>query len=105
MCGLIGIGCFPGFLNSSAFTAASMSMRKYNLFDSVGNEGRSSEGSCCGEGAKDFRHDEAGVSIGRIPESVFVSARASVTAGLGKDVEAVNHYGLERQERLRRMTL
>ena len=33
-----------------------------------------------------------GASTGRIPENVFVNARASVTAGLAKDVEAVNQY-------------
>ncbi len=31
-----------------------------------------------------------GTSIGAIPEKLFVSARAIVTAGLAKDVEAVN---------------
>ena len=33
-----------------------------------------------------------GASTGRIPANVFVNARASVTAGLAKDVEAVNQY-------------
>jgi hypothetical protein len=32
------------------------------------------------------------VSAGRIPLNVFVSALASVTAGLAKDVDAVNQY-------------
>jgi hypothetical protein len=31
-----------------------------------------------------------GGSVGRIPENVSVSARASVTAGFAKDVDAVN---------------
>src|SRR5215472_16071815 len=31
-------------------------------------------------------------SIGRIPENVFVSDRAIVTAGFAKDVDAVNQY-------------
>jgi hypothetical protein len=34
----------------------------------------------------------SGASTGRIPAKVFVKARASVTAGLAKDVEAVNQY-------------
>ena len=33
-----------------------------------------------------------GTSTGRIPANVFVSARASVTAGLANDVDAVNQY-------------
>jgi hypothetical protein len=33
-----------------------------------------------------------GRSIGRIPENVFVSERAIATAGLAKDVDAVNQY-------------
>jgi len=32
---------------------------------------------------------KAGASIGRIPEKVFVTDRASVTAGLANDVDAV----------------
>ena len=31
-----------------------------------------------------------GTSIGRMPEKVFVAARASVTAGFANDVEEVN---------------
>ena len=34
----------------------------------------------------------AGASIGRIPANVSVNARARVTAGFAKDVEAVNQY-------------
>ena len=33
-----------------------------------------------------------GTSLGRIPANVSVAARASVTAGLAKDVDAVNQY-------------
>src|SRR5262249_10411131 len=34
----------------------------------------------------------AGASAGRIPENVSVTERASVTAGLANDVDAVNQY-------------
>ena len=34
----------------------------------------------------------AGASIGRIPANVSLAVRARVTAGLAKDVEAVNQY-------------
>ena len=33
-----------------------------------------------------------GASTGRIPANVFVNARASIMAGLAKEVEAVNQY-------------
>jgi hypothetical protein len=33
-----------------------------------------------------------GASAGRIPANVLLADRASVTAGLAKDVDAVNHY-------------
>ena len=33
-----------------------------------------------------------GASTRRIPANVFVNARASVTVGFAKDVEAVNQY-------------
>ena len=33
-----------------------------------------------------------GASTGRMPENVFVAARASVTAGLANEVDAVNQY-------------
>ena len=35
---------------------------------------------------------KAGASAGRIPANVSLAARASVTAGLAKDVLAVNQY-------------
>ena len=35
---------------------------------------------------------KAGVSAGRMPEKVFVTERARVTAGFPKEVEAVNQY-------------
>ena len=34
----------------------------------------------------------AGTSAGRMPAKVSVAARASVTAGLANEVEAVNQY-------------
>ena len=34
----------------------------------------------------------AGASAGRMPANVFVSDRASVTAGFANDVDAVNQY-------------
>jgi hypothetical protein len=33
-----------------------------------------------------------GTSAARMPANVSVNARATVTAGLAKDVDAVNHY-------------
>jgi hypothetical protein len=33
-----------------------------------------------------------GASIGRMPENVFVSERAIVTAGFANEVDAVNQY-------------
>ena len=35
---------------------------------------------------------KSGASAGRIPAKVFDKARATVTAGFAKDVEAVNQY-------------
>ena len=35
-----------------------------------------------------------GTSTGRMPEKVFVIARASVTAGFANEVDAVNQYAL-----------
>jgi hypothetical protein len=35
---------------------------------------------------------KTGTSAGRMPEKVFVSDRASVTAGFANEVEAVNQY-------------
>jgi hypothetical protein len=35
---------------------------------------------------------KAGASVGRMPENVFETVRASVTAGLANDVDDVNQY-------------
>ena len=45
-----------------------------------------------GESAEELRYYKARTSAGRIPAKVSVNARASVTAGLAKEVEAVNQY-------------
>ena len=48
--------------------------------------------NCRSESAEELRDHKAGASTGRIPANVSVNARASVTAGLAKEVEAVNQY-------------
>ena len=44
----------------------------------------------CGERSGELGGDEPGYIVGRIPAKVLVRERARVTAGLAKDVDAVN---------------
>lgn len=44
------------------------------------------------KGASELRRDELGHVGGRMPANELLAERASVTAGLAKDVDAVNPY-------------
>jgi hypothetical protein len=60
---------------------------------SLGSEGTSQRKSAVAAAAPaSWAKMNPGASAGRIPAKVSEAARASVTAGLAKEVEAVNQY-------------
>ena len=76
-----------------ALLTANIGMWKHDLFR-FGRKRwhKPAEKDSRGESTKELRYYKARHIGGRIPAKVSVNARASVTAGLAKEVEAVNQY-------------